>query len=144
MSDENGKRDKFTPDAEKFRVGEPLVIEAKAKALYGERFSEEKQKYVPVDEHGEEREQMVELQGEPVRVLSAPYVAQDGPNAGETVYPVKLSDEAGGAMVGVPEGRLRRAEGAGKVSISLSDLTDEQWNKIFGKPKPDSEEGTPS
>lgn len=138
MADGNGKKDPYVPDAEKFHVGDALTIEAQAKAPYGERFNEEKGCYVPINEHGEEAEQLVELKGEHVEVVSAPYVAQDGPNKGEVVYPVKLADEAGGAMVGVPEGRLARRRDR-RVMVSL---TPEQYERIFGNKPEGSDDGS--
>ena len=70
--------------------------------------------------------------------MSAPYVAQDGPNKGEVVYPVKLADEAGGAMVGVPEGRLARRRDR-RVMVSL---TPEQYERIFGNKPEGSDDGS--
>lgn len=111
--------------ARRFGENERLRIVDRAETLWGTHTDPKTGKEVPHNEHGEDREQIVNLRGEPVTVASQPYYSE---TKQDYVYPVRLSDEAGGALVGVPSRRLARDTVRRRVFAGLGHA----WDRIFG------------
>lgn len=64
----------------------------------------------------------------------APYVAQEGPNRGKVIQPVRASD---GSILGVPADRVVRktATKASKHFALGANVSQDRWDQIFGKNK---------
>lgn len=117
-----------TKKANRFTDGEPVFIAESSEALYGETLNPETKEWEPHDEHGEKREQWVQLKGEPATVASSPYYSEEKK---DLVFPVRLSDEAGGAVVGVPSRRLRRNTPGRRVAYFAG--LGAAYDRIFSK-----------
>lgn len=112
-------------DASKVAVGTPdtpkpvAKIGARVKITRGE---------IPSDDCSTTNESATGVEG---RVDGAPYVAQEGPNKGEVIQPVRTDE---GALLGVPASRVQRKEvGKARSHFSMPHVSQERWDSIFGK-----------
>lgn len=92
---------------QKFARGETLTVDAEADALYGEHENDDGE-LVPHKSDGTDGEEWVSVKGQDVHVVGDSWESTSGDNKGERVVPVRLPESKGGALLGIPEGRLTR------------------------------------